>query len=289
MSVFVLKLIAVVSMFIDHLTYTSALAGFLSYHSALYRLGRTVGRAAFLLYAFLLVNGFEKTRDRKKYLSRLVLFAALSQIPFTLAFTAANYRGGPLVPFSFDAAHTLPLLLPLGVWFWYVCHRRFDASLLVLAAAFALGGIRFAPGGVCLLGEHLNVFYTLAVSMALMMTVREALSPDRSWSKLFFLAAALAVEIWFVQRRADYGLMGVGLILGQYFLRENKALQLTFVGVWSVTFYYGSSYYIIGALLALIPLILYNGRLGAKIRGAFYLFYPVHLALLGICFRLLTR
>ena len=75
MSVFAIKILALVTMVIDHSAYylySSSLIGY-----GLYFAMRTAGRIAFPLYAFLLVNGFEKTSNRGKYLSRLVLFAAV--------------------------------------------------------------------------------------------------------------------------------------------------------------------------------------------------------------------
>ena len=289
MSVFALKILAVATMLIDHVCYVSALAGFLAFSSPLYHIGRGVGRAAFLLFAFLLVNGFEKTHDRKRYLARLICFAVLSQLPFSLAFTAANYRGIQPAGFSFDAAATLPLLLPLAVYFVLICERRLTPSLLALAAAFALCGTHLSLGGVCLLAPHMNVFYTLALSLALMLALEAARSPDRSWPGLLVCAAALAVEMWFAQRQADYGLMGAALITGLYLLRGRKPMPLVFSALWSLIMYSTSPYYLCGALAALIPLAVYNGKLGRKWRSAFYLFYPVHLALLGLLSCALVR
>ncbi|CUH93376.1 TraX family protein [Herbinix luporum] len=81
MSTFALKLIAIISMLIDHVSYV-----FLREYSLLYAGGRLIGRLALPIFVFLLVEGFFHTRNIKKYLIRLGIFALISEIPFDLAF-----------------------------------------------------------------------------------------------------------------------------------------------------------------------------------------------------------
>ncbi len=88
-----LKFIAMISMLTDHAAYVFLgpvlTKGPLVSGSALtaYRFLRTfVGRFAFPIYCFLLVEGFQKTHDRKKYALRLFAFALISEVPFDLAF-----------------------------------------------------------------------------------------------------------------------------------------------------------------------------------------------------------
>ena len=81
MSSFVLKIIAIISMFLDHLSYT-IYGGFswLNY----------IGRLAFPIFAFQITEGYLHTKDLKKYFIRLGTFAIFSQIPyfiFTSTFT----------------------------------------------------------------------------------------------------------------------------------------------------------------------------------------------------------
>lgn len=94
-----LKIIAMISMLIDHIA-ASALSRYIGANGlwtefetgnsinvicVIYYAMRIIGRLAFPIYIFLLVEGFTYTRNRWKYLGRLVLFAFISEIPFDVA------------------------------------------------------------------------------------------------------------------------------------------------------------------------------------------------------------
>ena len=77
-----LKITAMLSMLCDHIAFVLVPAE--SYPS-LYYFMRAVGRIAFPLFCFMLVEGFIYTHNREKYIIRLAVFAVISEIPFDLS------------------------------------------------------------------------------------------------------------------------------------------------------------------------------------------------------------
>lgn len=75
-----LKWIAVVTMLVDHIAATAQLP------YGLYVVMRSIGRLSFPLFAFVLVEGFIHTRNRKRYLVRIFVFALITEVCFDLAF-----------------------------------------------------------------------------------------------------------------------------------------------------------------------------------------------------------
>lgn len=75
MSSFVLKIIAIITMFCDHLG------------DAIYKRispFNYIGRIAFPIFAFQISEGFLHTKNLKNYFIRLMVFALISQIPYIL-------------------------------------------------------------------------------------------------------------------------------------------------------------------------------------------------------------
>lgn len=73
-SAFQLKVIAIVSMFLAHF---SSL-----FNNNLNLIFTFLGRLAFPIFAFQIVEGYIYTKDFKKYLKRLFIFAIISEVPF---------------------------------------------------------------------------------------------------------------------------------------------------------------------------------------------------------------
>ncbi|WP_039901251.1 TraX family protein [Leptotrichia sp. oral taxon 879] len=71
MSLFILKIIGIIAMFVDHYHYIIGGNVILN----------IVGRIAFPIFAFTLSEGYVHTRNLKKYLYRLLIFAIGIQIP----------------------------------------------------------------------------------------------------------------------------------------------------------------------------------------------------------------
>lgn len=134
-----LKFIAIVTMFIDHAgaTFVRALARqpyirtsteSLALLNDIYSMMRDIGRLAFPIFCFLLVEGFLHTRDVKKYASRMFLFALISEIPFDFALKPSwFYPGKQNVYFTL-------LIGLLVLWGITICQGRIVIQLLVMIA-----------------------------------------------------------------------------------------------------------------------------------------------------------
>ena len=258
MSALALKLIACVSMLLDHIGYCIP---------SLLPL-RVVGRIAFPLYVFLLTEGFRRTSSRPRYALRLLIFAVIAQPAFGLMVkNDVWYSGGSvmvtlLISFlclwAVEFCRNRPLLRPLS---W----------LLVLGVCilYHLEILRsdYGAHGVLLT----FVFYYLG-------TPKEAESRRQAILRMLALMfCALAASYY------EYLIKNGTELLGYVFSQPYKFETLT---PWKRVQAF--------SLLAIPLTVFYNGKKGwapaslparKAMQYGFYLYYPTHMLLLYLTIR----
>ncbi len=256
-SLFTLKLIAMTTMVIDHV-------GVLFFPDLIVL--RCIGRLTFPIYCFLIVNGFLHTRNQRGYLFRLILFAFLSQIPYTLMHYAST--GQPLhsLFFSFEQIFTtLNALFVLSMGLITIllldAFRRKDP---VLGHLFGL----VIAGGATVLSWFIHCEYCY-LGIPLIVAFYEAHLFKKS-PHCKSKAVGMAVQL----------LLGTAA-LGLYVFLTCITGRNTF----SYAALYSACQF--GALLLVF---LYNGRRGSQnkaVKYCFYCFYPVHMIILLLIHSLL--
>ena len=204
-----------------------------------------IGRLAFPVFAFMTVEGFFHTRNRKRYAGRLFVFALLSELPFNLMMS-----GSLIYPF------------------------------------------------------HQNVLWCFLLCLGLMQLNEKAKGTGKWWVRLLVAVGTLLIGyLAGMLFMPDYMQYGVLMVLTFYFFRGrmwwNYAAQLLCmilinrevgglsyeISLWGDSFFFPQQCF---AVLALIPIWLYNGRQGYHSRWfqyVCYAFYPVHLLILGLLVR----
>lgn len=283
----VLKMVAITTMLIDHLGAglllpllslppTSPLStndhgiSFLFHRYLLtyefYSLLRIIGRSAFPIFCFLLVEGLLHTSSRGKYLLRLLLFSFLSEIPFNLALF-----GGLRNVNHQNVFFTLTIGLAV---IWGMDEILHSDHLL----RFREKGLRFHEKNR-LFHEKDRRFLQKKGGLP-----SELLSilPYASCLLLVLLGAGLASLL-----HTDYGAVGVLLIVLFYCFRKHRLLA-SFLGwgLLSATLYLESY-----SFPAFLLCFFYNGKRGflrGRAKYLFYFFYPLHLLLIYAVRLLLT-
>ena len=295
-----LKKIAIITMFIDHLTLTCLEIATNEEHTrimytfpggkTLDQIGRGIGRFAFPVFCFLIVEGFIYTRDRWKYLIRLVIFAAIAHVPFNLmAFPYSEKRHTDTI-FTLAAGYVviwgitqLSRFLPEKYRpVPFAVRSRGNSAEKRGGAGPANAGAETAAGPEAAAGME-----TAAVAEAAAGPAEDALllklpAPldNLAVRAVLFLApsAALTYGICRLAKWAgcDYSYGGVLCILILYLFY--RARDFSLVAAWLWLTYYNNS-----ELLALTGFSLircYNGKRGKQNKYFFYIFYPGHLLLL---------
>jgi len=217
-----LKYIAIIAMFFDHF-----FAVFLPQDSIEGILSRIPGRVVMPIMCYLIAEGFFYTSNVKKYVSRMLAFAAISHFPYVIYFN---------------------------------------------------------------LPEATSVIWGLALGLIALATVKN--------DKLsIYIKVLLVILICVLAVPADWNYVAVlwilffGIFRGQYFK------QIISFAVIGIVFHLIPSIYNLGwgqlnqlgIFLAIPFLVMYKGRRGRKsnfMKWGFYVFYPLHLVLLYLLYRL---
>lgn len=247
---------------------------------------RMVGRLGFPIFCFLLVEGFQKTRDLRKYILRLGLFALISEIPFDLAFS------GKVLEFGYQNVYFTLFLGIVGLAAFDVIGKREPGAgvrgvltaagilLLPLYAGIVVEKLLydwFAPGRGGNL--FLIVYGVLAAAMLVFYLIyRKGKGTDRAWRVCADLAVLTVIMFAADFMHTDYGGMGVLTIAVMYLFRKKKVICML-AGCIVLTLMSLSE---VPAFLALVPIAFYNGKRGLKMKYFFYAFYPVHLLILWL-------
>lgn len=230
-----LKIIACACMVIDH-------AGIFMGNNCIMR---AVGRLAFPIFAFLLVQGLLHTSNVRRYLLRLGIFALVSELPFDLAMHDTIW---------YPEAQNIFFTLTVGLFAIYALESKGPIGRWRVEIALA----------VALLAEFLRFDYGMAgVGIIVMFYLIEK---ERS-----SISGKDGGDMVHACHGAD---ARTGLY---YSWKQNLEIVVLSSLVYILCLGMNQMY----ALLAMIPVNMYSGERGRmKLKYFFYLFYPLHLLLI---------
>jgi len=239
MNAFTLKIIALTSMIIDHMGVVFPDQFGFEF--------RVIGRLAFPIYVYLVAEGFKHTKSPAKFLTRLFVFAIISQPVFQMAlrgidspwnvsfFTNTNifytllFGGAAIVVYKY--LHKLTLnnvaVLPLFLFMWLAKFFSSDYGAYGVMFVFVMYWI--------------GQVYNGKVPKCIQITVMAALC------------------LWQHNAVIRFALSGYAIYIP--------------ILTWML---------IPATLLPVLLVVLYNGKRGPSLKWFFYTSYPIHLAVLAI-------
>ena len=247
MNTFVLKLIAIITMTIDHFAIavgtniTDGQAELSPYMTKpVYMILRGIGRIAFPIFAYLIVEGFFYTKNLTKYILRLFIFAFISQVPFSLV----NSR-------VILDTHKQNVFFTLGLGL--ICVYMLD--MLIKLSKQAKEKNEPMP--------YINIM--LGIGIIIICIVSVVLNTDYS------IMGILLIMIFYIFR-ADTTLPKMS---------KPNILRFTFLGISMMLLILTLNFGIeIFAPFALIPIAMHNRQKGPSMKYFFYAYYPGHFAVL---------
>lgn len=230
----ILQLIAVLAMVIDH---TSVFAPIPS----LYYIMKFIGRATIIIMCYFVAEGYHKTGNVGKYIIRMAVFAAISQIPYYL------YMNWGAIPQNFNTLlvsvfHTRNVIfsLFLGLALLTVLKSDYNLIIKVIAMFAALRLGKYSDWG------YWSILWIVGFGMFY----------GSKKKQMIWLVAILLMRIVFT---------AINPVIGIF---QTRTLLYRDLYSWLSGF---------GGFIALFLLPFYNGERGNMPKWLWYVFYPAHL------------
>ncbi|MDO5299355.1 MAG: TraX family protein [Clostridia bacterium] len=254
-----IKLIALISMVCDHVHYFFGFTGMIPVGFSM------LGRIAAPLFMFCLVEGFTHTRDRVRFFLRIyVIAAAMSALLFFMTFGGFLVRPDGFFPMN-GMMTTFVILIIVWQGIEWIERKRYLKGILAVVLPviwpFVLTDlVRRFPA--------LNLPLSLVGTSVLPMW--NWLSPDTSMSAML---AGIVLYLFRKNRRLQAAAFAVETMLFDFvriYLVFSQMPGFAFSQMYT-------AYYEWYGVLAVIPMLCYNGQRGRGYKKLFYVFYPAHI------------
>lgn len=244
-----LKIIAILTMIIDHIGYYFEP----NINNIVYIMLRAIGRISMPLFAYLIVQGFFYTKDLKKYILRIFIFALITQLAIfgVSVFDENRLNMSVNTQLNILFSYTLSLIL---LW---VIHekniiKKYDSSKNMFVKILMI---------LTIIGIYVFIPFDYEVYLPLFIVM------------LYFIEK---LKITIYMQRQNYNISIKGIVassVSEDKIKKGYILLILLAMITIITRSYNPMYWYM--LLAIIPIYLYNGERGKNNNKVKYLFYTI--------------
>ena len=284
-SNFILKIIALIFMTIDHV-------GVFLPSSPLQFTFRVLGKIALPIFIYTTLEGCKKTKDIKKYMLRLGVMSIFMYIAIVIAQLVLYFNNGYLLVFQ-NIFFTL-LNLVFVYYLFFVNKNKNKRRMVILPILIFIGSYIFFLLRINRISEFISSIFVDGLT-----TMYGLEAP------IMFVGALLGIYIYeeIVRKRLnnDETLVNEFLCSKKAQLSRNiiMCLSIALVSLIMYSFTYenipsftfgNTCIYNTYFIICFPFILLYNGKRGFNnkiVNGAFYLYYPLHIGIIALIFILI--